>query len=81
MLSLIKLTSYKKSGSDIKPYLSSKALVIDLNSSKFSSLVSASILFSFSSSSRNPLLLRTSSTSSVSDKCVLASCNSNIKFL
>ena len=45
-----KLISNKKSSSEINHSLSSNVFVIDLNSSKFSSLTSASNVFSSSSS-------------------------------
>ena len=79
-LSLTSAISSKKSSREIIPSFSSNVFVIDLNSSKFSSLISASSVFSSCKAFFIPVLSRTKSISSV-NVTSLAFCNSNITFL
>ena len=79
--SLIKLISSKKSSNDIRPSFSSKALVIDLNSSKFSSLTSDSRLCSLSSSFFIPEASSTLSINSVKVKSSATIFSFSIVFL
>ena len=81
LTSLTKLTSFRKSSSDAIPLSSSKVLVIDLNSFKFSNLISASRVCSLSSSLFIPDLSSTMSIVSVKDKTSLFSFISKISFL
>jgi len=63
------------------PSFSSNVFVIDLNSSKFSSLISASSVFSSCKAFFIPVLSRTKSISSVNVTSLAFCCNSNITFL
>ena len=78
LTSVTRLTSSKKSSKDTIPALSSNVLVIVFNSSKFSSLISDSSVFSLSYSDLIPVTSRILSTNSVKVKVSLWFFNDSI---